>query len=74
MEDRTAFLTLMDYLARRKPHGRVSVRFGRELRLIAAHAKVLRDNGFPLTALVTGNWRRLALTRRAASLLPLLIL
>ena len=62
MESRAAFLTLMDYLARRKPHGSISARFGRELRLIAAHAEELRDNGFPLTALVTGAWSRLAHT------------
>ncbi len=60
MEIRTAFLTLMDYLARRQPHGSVSARFRRQLRLIAAHGKVLRDNGFPLTALVTVAWSGLA--------------
>ena len=69
MESSGGFLTFLAYLASRLPHGQISVRFGRQRELMAAHAAILRDAGLWRSALVIRLWNRLARTspRRIAA-------
>jgi Glycosyltransferase family 9 (heptosyltransferase) len=60
MESRVGFSAFLEYLARRLPRGRISARFGRELRLISAHADILRDAGLRQSALAFLAWRKIA--------------
>ena len=71
MQSRTGFIMFVEYLERRLPHGRIGARFGRELRLIAAHGEVLQDAGLWRSALMIRAWNRLAQIRprRFAALL-----
>ena len=62
MDTKAGFLTFLEYLARRLPRGRISARFGREMRVIATHSNILRDNGFRYSALVILAWSKLAHT------------
>jgi ADP-heptose:LPS heptosyltransferase len=57
------FLTFLEYLANRLPHGHISVRFGRQMHLMAAHAAILHGTGLWQSALVIRIWTRLARTR-----------
>ena len=54
------FPVFLEYLARRLPHGRISARFGREMRAMATRADILRDNGLRRSALVIRAWSRLS--------------
>jgi hypothetical protein len=62
------FPVFLEYLARRLPHGRISARFGREMRAMATRADILRDNGLRRSALVIRAWSKLSRVapRRAA--------
>jgi ADP-heptose:LPS heptosyltransferase len=60
MDSKAGFLAFLEYLARRLPRGRISARFGREMRVIATHSNILRDNGFRYSALVILAWSKLA--------------
>ena len=54
------FPVFLEYLARRLPHGRISARFGREMRAMATRADILRDNGLRRSALVIRAWSKLS--------------
>ena len=64
------FPVFLEYLARRLPHGRISARFGREMRAMATRADILWDHGLRRSALVIRAWSRLsrAAPRRVTAL------
>ena len=62
MESHVGFPIFLEYLANRLPHGRIGVRFGRQLQLMATHPAILRDTGLWQATLVIRIWNRLART------------
>ena len=62
MESHVGFPIFLEYLANRLPHGRIGVRFGRQLQLMATHPAILRDTGLWQSTLVVRIWNWLART------------
>jgi ADP-heptose:LPS heptosyltransferase len=62
MDSKTGFSVFLEYIARRLPHGRMSSRFGHEMRVMAARSNILRDSGLWRSALVVQAWSKLAHT------------
>jgi hypothetical protein len=63
MASAAGFLSFLEYLVNRLPHGRLSQRFRPQIRLMAVHAAILREAGLWQSALVIQLSNRILRTR-----------